>query len=323
MAAVVAASFAAAAGGLPVAQAILSGNIGTIQAVVDGDFSYESALCAAFIYELTVMDPAAFPLAAAAPLSSNSPPRGNPMIWNGLANRGGGAPAAGNDEWVAGQAIGVGAEGSPEEHEFWSLIIALRPAMHRFVISLSQCEQVKPMDKNNVRSFVLSLNRVKIKGSSLVQVVSKYYGLVPSIRGTAEFSAAIQQNRFLRYHCSFSSTAALIQRADRELTSLGLTRFTAATMGLVNASANAPWDPALNALIPEAARGVARAYFEAVGFDCGDWYQGDSALADIPAPRKALLIAGFKAAVTLAPGAAAVAAAVSAAAIDAALGPGA
>jgi len=269
------------------------------------------------------MNLATFPLAAAAPLSPNSPPRGNEMIWNSLLNRGNGAPAPGNDEWVAGQAIGAGAAGTPDEHEFWNLLTALRPAMHRFVISLSQCEQVKPMDKNNVKSFVLSQNRIKIKGASLLQVVSKYYGLIPSIRGTAEFTAAIGENRFLRYHCSYSSTAALIQRADRELTNLGLTRFTAATMALVNASAIAPWDPALNALIPEAARGIARAYFEAVGFDCGDWYQGDAALADIPAPRRLLVIAGIKAAVTMAPGVALVAAAANAAAIDLALGPGA
>jgi len=155
-----------------------------------------------------------------------------------------------------------------------------------WIIDLVWAEQVKPLSVDNIQNYFLSKGEIKVKGKSILSTISIMASALPrfsAIGGAAHARAGLtliarDDSRWIKYHTTYTSTPALVQKAIDIAGNPVVGFWSAATIAAVGNAIASPWDRALPDIIPR--RAVACAHAVLTAYNCcpRKWYQGEDAV---------------------------------------------
>jgi hypothetical protein len=190
-----------------------------------------------------------------------------------------------------------------------------------WLLDLTACHQIKPLKAMNISNFFRMSSRINITGREILKVLEYASSAIEKITQNNALMALLNNNTFMTYHTSFSSTATLVQEMLSSSPGVTNVMFSAATRTAVANSAAHLHDQALNASISQQAILATYAYLVAFSKLPENWFQGEKAKSSLPATRYAAYVAIFRRLRALSADIAAIEGAADVEALIAAIGP--
>lgn len=162
-----------------------------------------------------------------------------------------------------------------------------------WLLNLAACHQVKPLRANNIGNWFRMTSRVAVSGRTILRVLDFAATSIPNIMTNDDLRPLLDDNQFMEYHTAYSSTAKLVQEMLDSCPQVTNHMFSAETRAAVAASVADPTSRDLNNAISQQAILATVAYHRAVGKQIDAWYQGDKAVASLPANRLNLFTSIF------------------------------
>lgn len=163
-----------------------------------------------------------------------------------------------------------------------------------WLLDLTACHQVKPLNARNIANYFRANSRVNISGREILKVVDFAAITIERIMGNEQYVALLEDSKFMTYHTSYSSSAKLAVEMIDSAPGVTHVFFSAATRAAIAASAADPSNRALNEAIPEQVILATHAYLSAFGKLPENWFQGDRAKTSLPASKYNVYLAVFR-----------------------------
>jgi hypothetical protein len=192
--------------------------------------------------------------------------------------------AGGNDQNLA--------EGIPVAQ--FRIIVGDRQKAIYWLLNLAACHQVKPLKASNVMNYFRMTSRINVTGREIMKVLEFAALSLPRIMGNADLQAMMEQNQFITYHTSYSSTATLAHEMIDSAPGLTSLLFSQATRDAISESHMNLHNSTLNAAISQQAVLATHAYLTVFNKLPDGWFQGERAKATLPASRYAAYTAIFR-----------------------------
>jgi len=173
-------------------------------------------------------------------------------------------------------------------------IVADAPKAIYWLLNLAACHQIKPLKASNIMNYFKMTSRVTMTGREVLKVLEFSAMTLPRIMGDQALMDMLEQNQFMTYHTSYSSTATLVEEmlaSSRAVTNI---MFSGETRAAVRASFEDLHDAALNAAISQQVVLATYAYLSAFNKLPDGWFQGEKAKSNLPANKYNQYLAIFK-----------------------------
>jgi len=189
------------------------------------------------------------------------------------------------------------AQGIPRA-AFTSLLADRQKALF-WLLNLTACHQVKPMRAQNIANWFRMTSRVTISGRTVLRVLDFGAVTLPNIMTNDQLRGLLSTNKFMEYHTAFSSTAQLAQEMLEVCPQVTNHIFSEASRAAVRLSFADKTNAVLNTNISQQVVLATYAYLSVFNKLPDGWFQGEKALASLPANRYQLYVAIFKRVKTL------------------------
>lgn len=196
----------------------------------------------------------------------------------------GAAPNAAIEYWAPATPRERELMGGITNDHFRSLI-ADRPKALFWLLNLTACHQVKPMRAQNISNWFRMTARATLSGRTVLKVIDFSAVTVPNILADDALRDLLDQNQFMTYHTSYSSTGQLVHEMLEVSPTVTNHMFSPATRAAIVASQANPTSRLLNSAISQQAILAAYAYLSSFRKLPDGWFQGEKAKATLPANR--------------------------------------
>lgn len=172
-------------------------------------------------------------------------------------------------------------EDMPESEEKAFAIMYRQAAQgsRQWLLDLSACWQVRPLNGGNVTGYFASQGGTIVKGASLVHFFEAVKNSLRRVMADERYRSLLTKNKFMRYHTSAASTAGLVKRAVSECK--GMIRLSPASAAAINDAVAAYWDLDMTDRIPKHLVAFTHAYLSSANQLPDNWYQGKAAVAEV------------------------------------------
>lgn len=207
--------------------------------------------------------------------------------------------AAGTD---AAAAVSYLADTTPEDRQlregipraaFRNLVADRHKALH-WLLDLAACVQVKPLQARNMANYFQMNSRAMISGRLVVRIINFAAIAIERISENNDLKALLTNGKFMEYHTAFSSSANLAAEMLEVCPPVTNHIFSAGSRAAVANSKADATSSTLNALISQQILLATHAYLTVFQKLPEAWYQGEKAVASLPANRYAMYKAVFK-----------------------------
>jgi hypothetical protein len=157
------------------------------------------------------------------------------------------------------------------------------PACGAWLYDLISAAHNKILSAENVQSYFASLSYDGANCQSLARFINGVKSFYPDNIADATFRSNLTQSTWTTYRLSRTSAGGILLALLVPFTEMGI--FIGTDIDTIRASAAAPWDLDLAGQIRSVLKGYASIYLEAAGTGIDKWYQGNNAVAAMPAAR--------------------------------------
>nr|UNI74148.1 MAG: hypothetical protein [brine shrimp yue-like virus 2]UNI74150.1 MAG: hypothetical protein [brine shrimp yue-like virus 2]UNI74152.1 MAG: hypothetical protein [brine shrimp yue-like virus 2] len=181
------------------------------------------------------------------------------------------------------------------DHGSWfkKFLVATEPA-RGWLIDLTACHQIKPLDAANIEHFFAGLNGTKVSANFILLIIRVAAGHLPKVMENPYLRDLVVDSDFIEYHTSAASTAKLAEKVMGELGLIRRLFISDRERDIVLEAVEDRWSISAQNAIPMEVRGVTRAYLDALNLLPDNWYQGFKILNAIPLMRYRSWVSFFK-----------------------------
>jgi len=148
-------------------------------------------------------------------------------------------------------------------------------------VDLLNAAKKKPLTDSNVEGYFASLGHEGTRPGPITLLINSTRSFFPDLVGTANFRDSLYDNIWTTYRLSRASAGSILIKLENEFTELGV--FRGGDIDAIRLSADSPWDVRLASSIRDDLKAYASLFLEAAGTPIDNWYQGEKAVANLPA----------------------------------------
>jgi len=164
-------------------------------------------------------------------------------------------------------------------------IVANGPACINWLADLINAAKKKPLTDDNVEGYFASLGHTGSRMSAIATFINQIQAYFPDDIGNAEFRSLLMPGIWTTYRNTRVSTGLILRDLLPDFRALRITIADDAVEAAIIACANAPWDINLSLAIPNKFKAYACILREVAGNPIDKWYQGNSAVDELPASK--------------------------------------
>jgi hypothetical protein len=164
-------------------------------------------------------------------------------------------------------------------------ILANANSVPNWLADLVNAAKKKSITEGNVEGYFAQLGHSGTKAGSVARLINQVAPFFPDSVGNDAFRALLAPGMWTTYRNTRVSSGAIILKLLPDFRLLRITTEGDANEALITAAANAPWSTEAANDIPVKFRGYACIFLQAAGTPIDGWFQGNNAVAEMPANR--------------------------------------